>query len=119
MAAQSVTGWLAALESNDTQRYNLVQALRQVALEAGPAITEEIKYGGILFAARQGFCGIFSYAGHVSLEFSDGAKLRDPHQALEGQGKLRRHLKFMSIADIESRHTRDYVANAYVIAMAL
>ncbi|WP_137150215.1 DUF1801 domain-containing protein [Devosia sp. FKR38] len=113
MATPSVAEWLAALRNNDEIRYQLIESVRAIVLQVGPSIGEEIKYGGILFAGHRGFCGIFSYANHVTLEFSEGASLPDPHQRLEGKGKGRRHIKLGSISDIESHHVRDYVALAY------
>ncbi|MDR2154724.1 MAG: DUF1801 domain-containing protein [Burkholderiaceae bacterium] len=65
-----------------------------------PAITEEVKYGGLLFSAAHPFCGVFAYARHVSLEFGNGASLPDKYKALEGAGKLRRHIKLTSPRDI-------------------
>lgn len=118
MSTQSVADWLAALRRNDELRYHLVEELRQLALEAGPAISEQVKYGGILFAGRRGFCGLFSYTNHVTLEFGDGASLPDPHGQLEGKGKGRRHIKLTGIADIEARHIREYLALAYAAAEA-
>lgn len=118
MATQSVTDWLAALHRNDALRYHLVEAIRQIALKAGSSIAEEIKYGGILFAGGRGFCGVFSYANHVTLEFSEGADLPDPAGLLEGKGKGRRHLKLIAIGDIEVKQVRDYIASAYAASEA-
>ncbi|MDP1636226.1 MAG: DUF1801 domain-containing protein, partial [Gallionellaceae bacterium] len=93
-------------------RYKLVQAVRKLALDLG-GISEEVKYGGILFAAGKPFCGIFSYANHVSLEFSAGAALPDKHKVLEGDGKLRRHIKLVTIQDVKGKHVSDYLALAH------
>lgn len=90
-------------------RHELVQSLRELVLGLDPSITEEVKYGGILFAADQPFCGVFSYAKHVSLEFSAGASLPDRFKVLEGEGKLRRHIKLTSPQDIAAKHVREYV----------
>lgn len=81
-------------------------------LASGPAISEEVKYGGLLFSSKDSFCGIFSYAHHVTLEFSRGARLPDPHAVLEGSGKIRRHIKLLSPADIEGKHVAKYVEMA-------
>lgn len=116
MPTQTVDEWLVALHRNDELRFLLVEAVRQLALAAGADVTEEVKYGGILFAARQGFCGVFSYTNHVTLELSQGAGLPDPHGLLEGQGKGRRHLKLLSMADVEAKHLHDYIALAYALA---
>lgn len=118
MAPQTVSDWLSALRRNDELRFQLVEALRQVALQAGPSIAEEIKYGGILFAGRAGFCGVFSHTNHVTIEFSEGAGLPDPHNRLEGKGKGRRHIKLVSISDVDAKHVRDYVALAYAASEA-
>ena len=76
------------------------------------SISEEIKYGGILFAADKPFCGIFSYSKHVSLEFGGGASLPDRHNVLEGEGKLRRHIKLLSQEDVVVKHVREYLTLA-------
>ena len=73
------------------------------------SITEEVKYGGILFSAEKPFCGIFSYAKHVSLEFGAGASLPDKFKVLEGEGKLRRHIKLSSAQDIAEKHVGEYL----------
>jgi hypothetical protein len=118
MTTQSVSDWLAALRRNDELRYHLVEAVRQLALGAGPAVSEQVKYGGILFAGSRGFCGLFSYTNHVTVEFGNGASLPDPHGKLEGKGKGRRHIKLTGIADIEARHLREYIALAYAASEA-
>jgi len=59
---------------------------------------------------------VFSHAKHVSLEFGEGASLPDKHKALEGEGKLRRHIKLVSIQDISAKHVREYLALAFKAA---
>ncbi len=73
------------------------------------SISEEVKYGGILFSVEKPFCGIFSYAKHVSLEFGAGASLPDKFKVLEGEGKLRRHIKLLSAQDITKKHVSEYL----------
>jgi hypothetical protein len=111
MSADRITKLLEDIRLLSEERYKLVQSLRKLILSL-EGISEEVKYGGILFAADKPFCGIFSYANHVSLEFSTGAALPDKHKVLEGDGKLRRHIKLVSIQDIESKHVREYVTLA-------
>ena len=72
-------------------------------------VDEEVKYGGILFAAPVPFCGIFVYKQHVSVEFSHGAKIVDPHGLLEGKGKGRRHVKLHTLEDLEKKYLTDYL----------
>jgi len=97
----------------DEDRHALVQSLRELILSVDRSISEEVKYGGLLYSAGSPFCGIFSYAQHVSIEFSNGAALPDPHHVLEGDGKLRRHIKVRTAGEITSKHVREYVAKAF------
>ena len=96
----------------DSGRFELVQALREIILSLDFSIAEEVKYGGLLFSAEKPFCGVFSYAKHVSLEFGAGASLQDKFNVLEGEGKLRRHIKLSSVQDITDKHVREYLVLA-------
>lgn len=100
----------------DEDRHALVQSLRKLILSVDRSISEEVKYGGLLYSAGSPFCGIFSYAQHVSIEFSNGAALPDRHNVLEGDGKLRRHIKVRTAGEVTSKHVREYVAKAFAAA---
>lgn len=89
--------------------YAIATAIRTLVLQCADAVSEEVKYGGILFAAPQPFCGLFVYKQHVTLEFGDGTRMSDPHGLLEGKGKGRRHIKLHALADIEGKHLADYL----------
>lgn len=109
MPANRISKLLEDIRALDPERFELVQALRNIVLGLDSSISEEVKYGGILFAADQPFCGIFVYTKHVSLEFSAGASLPDTFKVLEGEGKLRRHIKLTSAQDIAQKHVSDYL----------
>jgi hypothetical protein len=113
MNTEAVSNWLENIRTNDELRYQFVQAVRDVILQSGNDITEEIKYGGILFSKDGAFCGLFSYTAHISLEFGNGAELPDTYRVLEGKGKGRRHIKLAGISDVESKHVKYYVGLAY------
>ncbi len=89
--------------------FPIVARLRAMALACGPVITEEFKYGGILFTSRAPFCGVFAYRDHVTLEFSEGSALADPFGVLAGKGKFRRHIKLDTEHDIEAKHVASYL----------
>lgn len=116
MTSDRITNFLESLCIHGEERYNLVQSLRKEVLGLDDSISEEVKYGGILFSADKPFCGIFSYSKHVSLEFGEGASLPDKHGVLEGDGKLRRHIKLLTQEEIESRHVREYLELAFKAA---
>jgi hypothetical protein len=96
--------------------FAIISRLREIVLQSGPEVAEEVKYGGLLFSSRSAFCGIFSYANHVTVEFSDGARLPDRHGILVGQGKVRRHIKLYSLSDVEGRNVAEYVNLARQVA---
>ena len=97
MATDRISKLLEDIRLLDSERFELVQALRKLVLGLAPSISEEVKYGGIMFSDEKPFCGIFSYAKHVSLEFS------------EGEGKLRRHIKLTSVPDIAGKQVGEYL----------
>jgi hypothetical protein len=112
MDTERIAQFLQDLRLVDEERHELVSRLRRLVLSVDPRITEALKYGGLLFSAGPPFCGIFSYTHHVSLEFSRGASLPDPHHVLEGEGKHRRHIKLTTRADLFKKNIREYVALA-------
>lgn len=105
----AVEGLLEDLRQHRGALFPIVARLRAMALASGPLITEEIKYGGILFASRTGFCGVFAYQHHVTVEFSEGSQLPDPHGVLAGKGKFRRHIRIDAEHDIEAKCVGEYL----------
>ena len=93
--------------------YDLVQEVRKAVYSAVPRASECVMYGGFMFAATAKFCGVFAYTEHVSIEFGRGCDLKDPHRVLEGSGKLRRHIKVHTLADIKAKHVRAYITQAH------
>lgn len=108
MPADRISKLLEDIRLLDSGRFELVQALRGIILGLDSSISEELKSGGLLFSAEKPFCGVFSYTKHVSLEFGAGASLPDKCNVLEGEGKLRRHIKLSSTQDITGKHVLEY-----------
>lgn len=119
MNSDRVEALLQDLALVDADRHDLVVRLRKLVREVDSRITEDVKYGGILFTAGSPFCGVFSYARHVALEFSRGATLTDPHHVLEGEGKHRRHIKLVVRGDLYKKNVREYVEAAWRATQAL
>lgn len=112
MTGSRIQSFLDDLRERHADHFVIVSRLREIVLQSAPSISEEIKYGGILFSSRAAFCGVFPYAGHVTLELSGGASLPDRHGVLQGQGKLRRHIRLFAVSDIQERHVQEYVGLA-------
>lgn len=112
---ERVEKFLADILILSTELHAIVQKLRAIILSSHPGVTEEVKYGGILFSTSVAFCGVFSHTHHVSLEFSDGARLADQQRVLEGAGKHRRHIKLRELNDIEAKRVSEYVKLALAL----
>ena len=89
--------------------HHMMHLVRKLVFQLDCDVREEVKYGGILFACEQPFCGLFAYTHHVTLELGEGAQLPDDFQVLEGQGKQRRHIKLRSPEDIHHKHVEHYL----------
>lgn len=119
MASKSVEALISDIQFLGADQYEVVIAVRRLIHQQFKPCAEEVKYGGILFASGAPFCGLFAYKAHVSLEFSHGALIDDPHDLLEGAGKGRRHLKLATVADIKAKKVSDYLPLALSAANAV
>lgn len=116
MAAKSVQTWLEDVRLMSEQNFQIVDAVRALLKTQCQPLSEELKYGGILFSSGLQFCGVFAYKAHVSVEFGHGALIQDPWGHLEGEGKGRRHLKLRSLDDIQSKSLAGYLPLALAAA---
>ncbi|MBJ2153565.1 DUF1801 domain-containing protein [Paracoccus sp. IB05] len=98
--------------------FPIVRRVRDIALASGPSVSESFRYGGILFASRANFCGVFAFQAHVTVEFSEGARLADPENQLLGKGRLRRHIRLETGADIDAKHLERWINAARLAADA-
>jgi hypothetical protein len=108
--------FLDELLLRDAERYALIGRIRKLIFSVAPKAREEIRYGGLFYSMRTPFCSVASYTGHVSLEFSRGAELADRHHALEGDGKIRRHIKIDKVGDLFKKNVREYLELAVAVA---
>ena len=103
--------FLKELKAHDKEKFAIATTLRALIQEHKDT-NEEIKYGGLLYSQDKPYTGIFVYTNHVTLEFSEGAKLKDPEKLLTGSGKHRRHLKFVKAAEIKKGVVREFLQQA-------
>jgi len=109
MTRKSVQELLDDIRLLGDEQFNLVESVRTLVKTTIPSVTEEVKYGGILFGSGVQFCGVFSYKQHVSVEFGSGARIADTLGRLEGAGKGRRHVKLHSAKDIQAKELAHYL----------
>ncbi len=96
----------------------LTEQIDAIIEEVCPGAGRRSMYGGIVFESEAGnpktlVCGHFVYKNHVSLEFSNGYKLRDPNGVLEGKGKYRRHIKLTRRDDVDDKSVRSMIEQAF------
>ena len=109
MAKQSIQDLLDDVRLLGEEQFSLLESVRALVKQTIPAVTEEVKYGGIMFSSGQPFCGVFAYKHHVSVEFGSGARIPDSLGNLEGAGKGRRHIKLHSAKDINTKKLAHYL----------
>ena len=106
---KQVQKFLDEIEEFDIEKFRILQKLRKIVFTDYPKTNERIMYGGIMFSLGEDFGGLFVRKNHISFEFGSGIFMNDPHKVLEGTGKLRRHLKIGSLADIEDKKVDFFV----------
>jgi len=104
-----VQNFLEDISMMDQEKFEILQDLRKIVFSNCPETNERMMYGGIMFSIKNDFGGVFVSKNHISFEFSFGVNMKDPHNSLEGTGKLRRHLKIRSINDIEDKKVDFFV----------
>lgn len=110
---EKVNKFLGDLQSISSDKLELIEAIRKIFFNANSNLTEDIKYGGIVFNLSNTLIGgIYSYKAHISIEFSNGASFPDPSGTLEGKGKKRRHVKIVEKQDLETKNVNVFVAEA-------
>jgi predicted DNA-binding protein with PD1-like motif len=114
MTTSAIDQLLADIRLMNDGHHDTVQAVRALMRRLVPGLTEELKYGGILFGAGDG--AHIAYKDHVNVEFARGAAIDDALGLLEGKGKLRRHLRLSNVADVEGRRLAHYVPLAVAAA---
>ena len=103
MTKKSVQALLEDIRFVSEENYEIVETVRTLVQKTSKTASEEVKYGGILFASGVRFGGVFAYKAHVTVEFGNGAKIKDTSGFLEGTGQRRRHKKLTSIGQIKEK----------------
>ena len=110
---EKVQIFLTELKLVDSDMYNIVMEIRKIIDNIYPDVEEKLMYGGIVFSLNsEMFSGVFAYKKHVSIEFSNGSKMKDESMQLEGKGKYRRHLKIFTKEDIIKKDLSYFVKQA-------
>jgi hypothetical protein len=88
----------AYIKKQKSPQKEIVQKLRAVILKTLPAVKEEMKLGVPWY---EGKFYIVALKDHVNLGFSVQGLSAQEMGLLEGKGKLMRHLKFFTEAEVD------------------
>jgi hypothetical protein len=104
------------LGAHDPHIADLALALRDIILDEAPDADEAIYqvytvaiWFGFSGKMKDMFCYIATSSDHVNLGFPRGAMMADPSGVMEGVGKIMRHVKFSSLAELEAPWVRRYI----------
>ena len=107
------------LSSFDLSVGELALALREMVLEEAPEAVEKVLrvYALVFWYSLTGrmsdaFVQIVIYPKGVNLMFNRGAELDDPDGALDGEGKVIRHIKVRRPEDLKNRYLRKFTRAA-------
>jgi uncharacterized protein YdeI (YjbR/CyaY-like superfamily) len=109
--SKEVQDFLEEILATDEEKSSILKELREMVFTNFEETNEKIMYGGIMFSNQrdENWGGVFAYKNHVSFEFTEGFKLQDPNNILDGAGKKRRHIKIKSLADIEEKKVESFI----------
>jgi uncharacterized protein YdeI (YjbR/CyaY-like superfamily) len=109
--SKEVQDFLEEILATDEEKSSILKELREIVFTNFEETNEKIMYGGIMFSNQrdENWGGIFAYKNHVSFEFTEGFKLQDSNNILDGAGKKRRHIKIKSLADIEEKKVESFI----------
>ncbi len=112
MPSDDPNAWFESLPSKQAP---VLRALRKLVLATGKDISEEMKWGRPCYSTAKGlFCYLHVTKNHATLGFHKGGSLKDPKNLLEGTGKAMRHIKVVSMDDINAPAFRSLLKQAIV-----
>ncbi len=96
---------------------HIVDQITEMMIRLAPDANLRAMYGGTVFELinddpKSRIGGVYVYKDYVSLEFAKGASFDDQGGVLEGSGKLRRHVKLRSLAQIGTAGCEDFLNQA-------
>jgi hypothetical protein len=91
---------------------DIVARLRMLIRECAPNAKEEMSYGIPAWRGRRILVVISPTKKDVTFAFSRGAEFVDVHGLLKGAGRVSKHVKMNTLADVNEAALRDYIRQA-------
>ena len=90
----------------------IVASLRKLMKKYAPDAKEGISYGILVWKQKRMVAVISPTKKHITFAFAGGAGFTDKYGLLQGVGKVSKHVKLKSVADINNTALRDYIKQA-------
>ncbi len=90
----------------------IVSRLRALMKKHAPEAKEGISYGILAWKMPRMVAVVNATRHHITFAFSGGADFEDKYGLLQGVGKVSRHVKLTSIADVNATALRYYIKQA-------
>jgi uncharacterized protein YdhG (YjbR/CyaY superfamily) len=97
----------------------VVSRLRALMKKHAPHAKEGISYGILAWKMKRMIAVVNATRHHITFAFSGGAHFEDKYGLLEGVGKVSKHVKLTSLADINATALRYYIKQAVDYEAAL
>ncbi|MDV4169671.1 DUF1801 domain-containing protein [Rhodovulum sp. FJ3] len=106
---------------DDATKAKITDSLEEMIIELAPDANLRPMYGGTVVELetdnpKSRIGGFYVYADYVSFEFANGVQFEDLDGVLEGTGKLRRHVKLRSTADVKTKTCKGFLDQAIALA---
>lgn len=100
---KAIQGFSDNIKDIARQTRQLIFDILPNAVEVVWVQQKNIGFGTGLKKKTEHFCWLMPASNHVNLGFNYGTELPDPHNLLEGTGKLFRYIKIKSIEQLSNK----------------
>jgi hypothetical protein len=90
----------------------IIASLRELMKKYAPDANEVITYGILAWKQKKMLAVISLTKKDITFAFSRGADFTDKYGLLQGVGKVSKHVKIKSVADINNAALRNYIKQA-------
>jgi hypothetical protein len=99
------------IESAPTAQKEIMETLRELIHKNVDQVTEEFKWSRPVFKKVKDFAYLQANKNHVNLGFySHFEQLPDPNNLLQGSGKMMRHIKIKSVAELDKPLLQEWLS---------
>ena len=115
MTQKTVAAYIAQIEDWQGE---IVSTVRNIILKTAPEADEAIKWAQPVYSVNGPFAYIKAFKNSVNFGFWRGVDVQDHAGLLQGTGEKMRHVKLLSLDDIDEPACIDFVQQAVKLNLA-